>query len=76
MLIHSRGYGKNIQIENDILWGKTHLIHQNVIGTFGYFQASFIIIGLTHLIKGHNDYCGTITFDQFGLVHKLFFPFF
>ena len=76
MFLHSCGHWKNIQVEDDVLWGKFHFVDQNIIGPFGNFLTAFQGIGLAHFIKGHHDHGSTISLDELCMVHKLFFTFF
>ena len=76
VLIHSRCHGENIQIENDVFGSEFYLIHQNIIGAFGDFNSSFVIVSLAHFIKSHYDYRGTVAFYEFCVMDKFCFAFF
>ena len=76
VLRNSCCYRKNIWIKNNVLRRKFHLIHQDIIRSFTNLNSSFVVIGLSIFIKSHNYSCGTIHFNFFGLLNKLFFSFF
>jgi tetrahydromethanopterin S-methyltransferase subunit H len=73
MFFHSSCNWENIEVENNIFRRKTDCVRQQFITSFTDFYSAFVIIGLSIFIKSHYNYCGTISFDGFGLTNKFFF---
>ena len=69
-------YGKHIRIKNNIFGRKANLVNQNIIAALTNLLATFKVIGLTLLIKGHYHNCRTMLLTQSSALYKFLFAFF
>ena len=76
MLLHARGDGQNIRIENNVLRINACFLSQNFISALTNSHFVFKRGGLTFFIKGHNDHGRTIAFTEFCLADESLFAFF
>ena len=68
--------GKDVRVEDDVLWQEADLIHQNAVGTLTDFVLTRFGIRLAGFIKGHNDHGGTVALAAFCFFDELVFTFF
>ena len=66
---------KDIRIEDNILRRKTDLPGQDFVGTCTNLDFTLSGIGLSFLVKGHDNGCGTVTPHQPGVVDEFFLAF-
>ena len=70
VLLHACGHGKNIGVENDVGGVKMGFVDQETVGPFTDFDSARVIVGLTLLVECHDNHCGTVSPDGFGLLQK------
>ncbi len=76
MLFESGGYGKNIRIEDDVLRCVMQFLGEEIVGALADLDFSFLAVGLTFFIEGHDDHGGAEALTDAGLFQKFFFAFF
>ena len=70
VLFNARGHGQDVDVEDDILRGKSGFFGQKPVGPSADFHFSLPIGGLALLIKGHHDDRGSIAAGLPGLFQK------
>ena len=76
MLLNTCTDGQDIRIKDYIARWELELFCKQFIGSFTDFNASFIAVGLTLFIKGHNNNSGPVSPDKAGMFQELFLAFF
>ncbi|MCY1521927.1 hypothetical protein D9M68_567660 [compost metagenome] len=76
VLIKPRSYRENVQVENDIGRFEFNHIDQDIIRSLHDLQSAGVIVGLSQLIKSHDDNRCTITLHQLCLADEGFFTLF
>mmetsp|Transcript_18356 Transcript_18356/g.22876 ORF Transcript_18356/g.22876 Transcript_18356/m.22876 type:complete len:272 (+) Transcript_18356:1836-2651(+) len=74
VLFHSRCYGENIKIEDDILGSEINR-HQQIVGANADAHLFFKRGRLAGLVEGHHDDSSTVPLNQARLVQELFLAF-
>src|SRR5215469_9628897 len=64
VLLHSRGNGQDVWVEDDVFRWKSHLVYQNPVSTLADANLVFVSRRLTLLIKSHHHYSGAILQDR------------
>ena len=62
VFFYTGGDGKNIWVEDNILWSEADFVDKYVIRAFADFNLALKGIGLTFFIKGHDDRRSAIFF--------------
>ena len=75
MFFDTRSHGQYIRVENNIFRCKSYLIYQNTICPFAYLNLTTVRIGLSLLIKSHDDDRRSKLFHLTGMCHKDLFSF-
>ncbi len=75
VFIDPRGNGQHVRVEDDV-FGIESVFCEQPVGSFAYFDASFIGSCLSRLIEGHHHHRGTIALCQPGLMQKFRFAVF
>ncbi len=74
MLFYTRSYGKYVQIKNNILGRKVHLVRsQDIIGALYDLYSTIIIVCLPYFVKCHHNSSSSVTLDLLCLLYKFFF---
>ena len=58
VLGHTRGDGKHIGVEDDVLWRHANLLHKQAISPIAHLDAPFVGVGLPLLVEGHHNHSG------------------
>ena len=75
MLRDARGDGKNIRVENNVAGRKANLLRENIVGAFANFDFALEGVGLTLLVKRHDDRSRAIAHDFSRVFDELRFAF-
>ena len=57
--LDTRGHGKDVGVEDDVLWRHAHHVDQQVIGTLADGDATLISVGLPLFVEGHHHHGST-----------------
>ena len=67
VLLDPGSYGKDVGIKNDVLWIEIELSCEQIVTPLTNINATLIGIGLTMLVKRHDNNCRAISLDLFRL---------
>ncbi len=70
VLLHSRGYGQHIRVENDVERVHTHTFREYFVGTRGYLDAPFKGRGLSFFVETHDHSRSSVAFDVMRMADK------
>ena len=76
MFVHTRSYGKDVRVKNDIVRIETDFLNQKLIGTGANFNLTFISICLPFFIKSHHYGRCTISLNRAGMFQEFLFSLF
>ena len=76
MFVHTRSYGKDVRVKDNIMRIKAHFLNQKLISAGTHFNLTFVCIRLSSFIKSHYYGSRTILPDRAGMFQKLFFSLF
>ena len=76
VLFHTSSYGKHVRVEYYIERVHTHLLCEELVGTSGYFNASFVSSGLSYFVETHHHYSSTIAHHVASVTQEHLFAFF
>eukprot|EP00053_Salpingoeca_punica_P018065 m.175524 g.175524 ORF g.175524 m.175524 type:complete len:1311 (+) comp17350_c0_seq2:4566-8498(+) len=71
VLLHARGDGEDVRVEDDVVRVEVDLLHQNLVAAFTDAHAVFFGGGLSLLVKRHDDDGSAVAADDAGLVDEL-----
>ena len=54
VLLHTRGNGQDVRVEDDVQRIHSHLVDQQVVGAFGNLDTPFIRRGLSLFVEAHH----------------------
>ena len=75
MLGDARGNRKNIRVENNVARRKANLLREDVVGAFANFDFALEGVGLTLLVKRHDNRRRAIAHDFARVFDELRFAF-
>ncbi len=75
VLLDAGGDGKDVGIENDVLWREADDFGQELVGAAADFYLAGFGVGLALFVKGHDDDSSAIGADQPGGLQELFLAF-
>ena len=75
VFLHARAHRKYVRVEDDVLWGHSHFLGEDGIGTFADLDPPLVAVGLTVFVKCHDDDRCSVVADLGRLFDKSFFSF-
>ena len=76
MFVHTRSYGKNVGVKDNIMRIEAHFLNQKLISTGTHFNFALVRIRLPFFIKSHYYGSRTVLSDRAGMFQKLLFSLF
>ena len=75
MLLHARGNGEDIGIEDNVFWSKSDFINQDSVGAFADANLVLVRCSLTLFVEGHYNRRSSIFQNGRGMLAKLLLTF-
>src|SRR6476620_11093478 len=71
VLLYAGRHREDVGVEDDVLGGEPHLVHEDVVGPLADRLATLEVVGLAVLVERHHDHRGAVLAAQPGLLAAL-----